>query len=245
MAATASRRAWVLHGCARGRHHIRRPRHDGSRRRRDAGAVVRAAERRRPWLRPLRPGRCEPGLPAAPHRGHRRSADPGQRVGHALGQHAGVACRGGRIPRRKPQRPGLCHAGVLAASWDRGANAPGAGPRGDAADRHRSRLDEQREVRLVLRVQGRGARSAKPGLDRGAVAARRQDRGTHIRGDGRDRDGARTGRTRSAGVAGDPAGPARSDAEFRSQGAVRLRDARAFSRPRRARTGVRAPPPGG
>ena len=78
--------------------------------RRPRGAALRPAQRRRPRLRLLPVGRRQPWLSAGSRRGRGGSADPRQRVGHAVGQHArapraarrAVCCGRARAARAKP-----------------------------------------------------------------------------------------------------------------------------------------------
>ena len=66
------------------------PAHGNQGGRRPRRAALHPAERRRARLRLLPAGRPQPPVPGGAHRGRGRSADARQRVGHAVGQHAGA-----------------------------------------------------------------------------------------------------------------------------------------------------------
>ncbi len=125
-------------------------------------------ERRGSWLRAVPARRREQRLPAAAYRGRRRSADTGQRVGDALGEHARVA-RDARPRFSMPSRArcrarptnrtsSACSAtrrarsGATLSADDRAQRAPR--PRVDAACGHRSGRDEQLEGGVVCRASG-------------------------------------------------------------------------------------------
>ena len=226
----------------------RQRRDDGrTRGRRHALPAFCPAQRRGPWLRALPSRRCESGLsagqlPTIPDPLTRGSAWVtlwDNLLESRVGPEAFIDLALRALPTETDEQNVQRVLGYTTrAFWrhlvaeERVRRAPVTRARSSRWDR--SRRDEQREVRMVLRLQGRGAQSRWTGWLEAVWRRNEKIRWADVRGDRRDRHGPRVGRPRGPGVGGDPADPARSHAKPRSQGAVRICDAGIVSRSRRA-----------
>ena len=212
-------------------------------------STFRVAQRRGPrvWRLSSRP--AKPRVARAQSAGHRRSADPSERVGRVVGRNArrrracrrpdraraaGAAARDRRAARAA--NPRLSQSGLLAVLTREPADRAGRARRDGLAGWTGGRGDDEPEGR-VLRCASRrcahrpDARMAPAGLASGA-----EDPGSDAGGKRRHCAGAGARSSRGAGLAGDPPTADRPNEKSRPQSATAVHRASAIGRSGRTRS---------